>query len=146
MTARRQRAIELAAYDGDPPPVAQPVWEAGLRNLAGEQVCEQRLWFNTVLRGRSDTRMHQNSTYLTEDEAIRWGKAGLVRVQDVLSGTRIQSRAAFDARHPPNIDRSLILDIHASMPTQWVEALRDGTAMASDEQCLPARPPCRASR
>ena len=26
MTARRRNAIDLAAYDGEPPPVAAPVW------------------------------------------------------------------------------------------------------------------------
>ena len=42
MTARRQNAIDLAQYDGEPPPVAQPVWQIGQRSLPGALVGEQR--------------------------------------------------------------------------------------------------------
>ena len=41
------------------------------------------------------------------------------------------------SRHA-SLDASLILDVHASMAPAWPAALRDGTVVTTDEQCLPA--------
>ena len=137
MTTRRQNAIELAAYDGVPPPQPQPQWRAGIRNLDGAGVGEQRLWFNTALHGHHPTRMHKISTMLTELEAVQWAQEGLVRVHDAMNGARVISRAAFHARYA-SLDAGLILEVHDSMPPEWPAALRDGTAVPTDERCLPA--------
>ena len=49
MSQRMQQRIALAAYDGVPPPDTKPVWVQGMCKQTGEQVGEQRLWFNAAL-------------------------------------------------------------------------------------------------
>ena len=101
MSQRMQQRIALAAYDGVPPPDTKPVWVQGMCKQTGEQVGEQRLWFNAALRAAgSKSRMHDRSTMDTEAEAIAWAESGLVRWRDALNGTRIQGHGSFCFQYP----------------------------------------------
>ena len=95
MTPARCKRIELAKYDGVAPPVAQPIWKVGRarQDISGERVSQRRLWFEAAMQRRGD--MHQRSTYFTEDEAIAWATQGLVRLKDVLRGTRVEGPSSF---------------------------------------------------
>ena len=136
MTPRRERRIELAQYDREEPPRAQPVWLHGMRELPGAFVGEQRLWFNCALAEQSDSRLYALSTVDTEREAIKWAEAGVVRVRDVLTGARIQSHVVFRGKHP-DLDHTLMHAVRGGLPQQWVTALRDGSVVPTDERCLP---------
>ena len=137
MTTRRQTAIELAAYDGEPPPVAQKVWEAGRRDLNGAQVGELRLWFNTALSAAPACRMHAPSTYSTEREAIKWALDGLVRNRDAVEGTRMLSVREFTDRHS-TLDHRLYSAMREGFPAELTNALADRTCVPTAERCLPA--------
>ena len=137
MTSRRQTAIQLAAYDNEPPPVAQKVWKAGRRDLTGAQVGELRLWFNTALSDASTCRMHAPSTTSTEREALQWALDGLVRNRDAVEGRRMLSMREFTDRHG-TLDRQLYLAMREGLPAQLTQALTDGTCVPTAERCLPA--------
>ena len=145
MTDRRQNRIELAKYDGEPPPVAKPVWKAGLRELSGACVGEQRLWFNATLL--PDVRsspacayVHEPSTWEAEKEAVAWSNEGLTRVCDVLDGTNVMGSSAFAARHG-HLRQHALIALRCGMAgrcKQWAAALRDGTVVPTDARCLPS--------
>ena len=136
MTQRRQNAIDLAAYDGAPPPVAQRVWQIGAReDVTGAHVGEQRLWFNTTMHARDSGHSHMfaPSDAASEREAVAWANQGLVRIRDVLAGMRIQSHSAFRARHP-DLDHGLMRTPSAT-----------GCLRRGPRRCGTARS-CRATR
>ena len=125
-------------YDGVPPPDTKPVWVPGMCNQTGEQVGEQRLWFNAALRAAgSESHMHQRSTMATEVEAIAWAESGLVRWRDALNGTRIQGQGSFRLQYP-QLDARLMLDVRNDMPRQWEQAVQDEPPDTAEERCLPS--------
>jgi len=134
MTERRSTRIELAEYDGVAPPVAQPVWQTAPRALTGKLVSQRRLWFDPCVSSAS--RMHERSTYFTEDEAIAWASHGLVRLKNVLAGSRLITQQAFRQDFPA-LDSSLIYETACGLPEQWRVALRDRTAASWFDGCLP---------
>ena len=146
MTTRRANAIELAAYDGEPPPVAKPVWKAGLRELTGAHVGDQRLWFNASLHHEvtsspEASSVHAPSTMSSEIEAISWASEGLVRVCDVLDGASVMSDATFVARGHGHLHQRPLTALRLGMAgqcEQWATALHDGTVVPTDARCLPS--------
>ena len=81
---RRQNRAELAAYDGEPPPKITPIWQSGPHKITGAHVGHQRLFFHPA--------WGEKSNYFTEGVAIDWARAGLSRIKDVQSGTRLMGQ------------------------------------------------------
>ena len=126
---RRTTARALAAYDGEPPPEIQHVWQRGARELTGAQVSQQRIFWHPVWDP-------QRSTYFGEETAMLWARHGLTRISDLLDGTQIMSDATFRQQFP-TLELQPLHAIRLHIPPQWGAALRDGTAAVWDESCVP---------
>ena len=81
--------------------------------------------------------MHQRSTYFTEDEAIAWATQGLVRLKDVLRGTRVQGPSSFRTQFLM-LNSSKVHDVSMQLPEEWGVALQDGTARTWGDALLPS--------
>ena len=134
-----QRRAALARYDGEPPPEPKPTWERGVCEATGAQVGEERLWFNPSmdLSEASNSRMHARSTADTEREAILWAEKGVLRVRDIINGTRIMGHRSFKQQFP-TLDDSLVHTFRTDLPERWRHGLQDGTATSWGAGNLPA--------
>ena len=100
---------------------------------------KERLWFNPSmdLSEASNSRMHARSTADTEREAILWAEKGVLRVRDIINGTRIMGHRSFKQQFP-TLDDSLVHTFRTDLPERWRHGLQDGTATSWGAGNLPA--------